>query len=127
MGHNDLIKKALLVELYKNAPEEIKQIMRTNEEIFKDKSDADKKVENSSDSMHADSFYDKDGFTKWRVFEVPELSGADFENLHRIVMVDKLKNVENTVSSTHFWVKFWSILSLLGAAVYIFVLLVINS
>ena len=55
MGHNDLIKKALLVELYKNAPEEIKQIMRTNEEIFKDKSDADKKVENSSDSMHADS------------------------------------------------------------------------
>lgn len=115
MEQNDLIKKALLVELYRNAPEEVKQILRKNEAIIKDKLEADKQLESLTGLKHLDKFYDNDGFTKWRVFEFPKLTDTEIANLQQIAASNKQNDIYRMVDNIHFWVKFWSILSIIGA------------
>ena len=115
MEQNDLIKKALLVELYRNAPEEVKQILRKNEAIIKDKLEADKQLESLTGLKHLDTFYDNDGFTKWRVFEFPKLTDTEIANLQQIAASNKQNDIYRMVDNIHFWVKFWSILSIIGA------------
>lgn len=115
MEQNDLIKKALLVELYRNAPEEVKQILRKNEAIIKDKLEADKQLVSLTGLKHLDTFYDNDGFTKWRVFEFPKLTDTEIANLQQIAASNKQNDIYRMVDNIHFWVKFWSILSIIGA------------
>lgn len=115
MEQNDLIKKALLVELYRNAPEEVKQILRKNEAIIKDKLEADKQLASLTGLKHLDQFYDNDGFTKWRVFEFPKLTDTEITNLQQIAASNKQNDIYRMVDNIHSWVKFWSILSIIGA------------
>ncbi|MBQ1990484.1 MAG: hypothetical protein II231_05080 [Rikenellaceae bacterium] len=115
MEQNDLIKKALLVELYRNAPEEVKQVLRKNEAIIKDKLEADKQLASLTGLKHLDKFYDNDGFTKWRVFEFPKLTDTEIANLQQIAASNKQNDIYRMVDNIHFWVKFWSILSIIGA------------
>lgn len=115
MEQTDLIKKALLVELYRNVPEEAKQILRKNEAIIKDKLEADKQLVSLTGLKHIDKFYDNDGFTKWRVFEFPKLTDTEIANLQQIAASNKQNDIYRMVDNIHFWVKFWSILSIIGA------------
>lgn len=127
MGHNDLIKKALLVELYKNAPEEIKQIMRTNEEIIIGGDDANKKVAELG-ALGFREFVEYDMGYKYRVFSFPVLTNEDVANLEQIAIINsnkrRLDEIARATSKTHFWVKFWSIFYFVCMAISTIVLLV---
>ena len=114
MEQNDLIKKGMLIELYKNVPEEIKQILRVNEETFIAKQDAEKKAESIEGISYTDFVYENN-YTKWRVFEFPKLSDTEIANLQQIAANNKQNDIYRTIDNIHFWVKFWSILSILGA------------
>ena len=105
----------MLVELYRNAPEEVKQVLRKNEAIIKDKLEADKQLASLTGLKHLDKFYDNDGFTKWRVFEFPKLTDTEIANLQQIAASNKQNDIYRMVDNIHFWVKFWSILSIIGA------------
>ena len=104
----------MLIELYKNVPEEIKQILRVNEERFTAEQDAKKKAEAINGISHTD-FVFEDGYTKWRVFEFPELTNTEIANLQQIAANNKQNDIYRMVDNIHFWVKFWSILSIIGA------------
>lgn len=127
MGHNDLIKRALLVELYKNAPEEIKQIMRTNEEIIIGGDDANKKVAELG-ALGFREFVGYDMGYKYRVFSFPVLTNEDVANLEQIAIINsnkgRLDEIARATSKTHFWVKFWSIFYFVCMAISTIVLLV---
>lgn len=105
MGQNDLIKKALLVELYKNAPEEIKQNLRKNEEIIIGGEDANKKVAELG-VLGFREFVGYDMGYKYRVFSFPELSNEDIANLEQIVIIrsnkNELSDIARATSKTHF-------------------------
>lgn len=116
MEQNDLIKRGMLIELYKNVPEEIKQILRVNEERFTAEQDAKKKAEAINGISHTD-FVFEDGYTTWRVFEFPELTNTEIANLQQIAANNKQNDIYRMVDNIHFWVKFWSILSIIVAII----------
>ena len=121
MKQNDLIKKVLLVELYKSAPEEIKQVLRVNEVEIEGRANAEQKEKELGIFSHRDLIeFDYNGIGKYRVFTFPELTDADIANLEQIAAIHsnkELPDIARSTSKTHFWVKFWSIFTIACMAI----------
>lgn len=127
MEQNDLIKKALLVELYRNAPEDVRKMLRTNEvEIIGDKEASKKAAELGTLGYREIAGYSYNGY-KYRVFTFPELTDSDIANLEQLISIKsnyRLDEIENITNKIHFWVKFWSILYLIGLPFTIIITLI---
>ncbi len=119
MEQNDLIKKALLVELYRNAPEDVRKMLRTNEVEIIGGEEASKKVAELGTLGYREFAGYEYGY-KYRVFTFPELTDSDIANLEQLISIRsncRLEEIENITDKIHFWVRFWSVLYLIGFAI----------